>query len=615
MVRNAIRGSRILMSRGRIVGKFFKRITAAILGVFLVSSAFSADRQDVAVLYPKDNSIVGRRVNLVLDPTDIPYFQIIVNKTEYPVVDTSRGSHAYQGLELAPGQNVITVNVLAQTDSKEKISVVASRSLKVFNRDGFFSLIPAEFTQDPFHTRERESTCGSCHRLEVTPQDAQYAKPEDVLCYSCHREITKGRHVHGPAAVWNCLSCHNPEIYPAKYAFSSLDPWKVAKTTQSVEPRTFTISSSELFKSGSAVLISKGKAKEAFGDVLNHMRQNPADKMRLEVHTDNTRLKLRKTKKGKLIGFKNNFSLSVARAKTLASLLKESGVAQKKLIAVGMGEKLPKAPNKTMEGRELNNRVEVVVYPSDVKVINSRKLPVLKDRERVVVSVAYSRGPQIKKLRIRERLPKGMQYSKGSGFYKGRAIEPKPGGNELIWELGDMDSNFAETLFYVVKKRKVSSAVPDETRVTYVIFGREQTREFDPRVPAKQAHTIMETCLKCHDGIVSKKFKHGPVDGGYCTLCHDPHASENSAWLRKPVWDLCTTCHTDQGSGVHVVAGFVKGKSHPTRKKRDYARPGKRLSCSSCHEPHSAASPYLFAYDAKTGYDLCIMCHKTKFGK
>jgi predicted CXXCH cytochrome family protein len=34
-----------------------------------------------------------------------------------------------------------------------------------------------------------------------------------------------------------------------------------------------------------------------------------------------------------------------------------------------------------------------------------------------------------------------------------------------------------------------------------------------------------------------------------------------------------------------------------------------------CHDPHSAVSPYLFAYDAKSGYDLCIMCHKTKFGK
>jgi chemotaxis protein MotB len=168
------------------------------------------------------------------------------------------------------------------------------------------------------------------------------------------------------------------------------------KTAQSVEPRTFTLSSSELFNSGSAALISKEKAKEAFGEALNHMRQNPTDKMRVEVHTDNTRLKLQKTKKGKLVGFKNNFALSAARAKTLASLLKESGVAQKKLIAVGMGEKLPKAPNKTKEGRELNNRVEIVVCPSDVKVIHSGNLPVLKDREEVVVSVAYSRGPRSK---------------------------------------------------------------------------------------------------------------------------------------------------------------------------------------------------------------------------
>jgi predicted CXXCH cytochrome family protein len=141
-----------------------------------------------------------------------------------------------------------------------------------------------------------------------------------------------------------------------------------------------------------------------------------------------------------------------------------------------------------------------------------------------------------------------------------------------------MDSNFAETLFYVVKKRTVSSAVPDETRVTYVAFEKEQTREFDPRVPAKQAHTIMETCLKCHDGLLSKKFKHGPVDGGYCTLCHDPHASENSAWLESR-YGIMYDLSYRPGHRRSCSAGFVKGKSHP-RGKTGLCAAREAVSCS-----------------------------------
>lgn len=592
------------------MSKLFKGIIAG-LCIFAVSSVFSADQPDVLILYPKDKSLAGNRVNLVLDPTDIPYFQVVVNKTEYPVVDTSTGAHAYQGLALLQGPNVITVNVLAPDDKeKKKLTIVASRSVRVFNGDGAFSPVPRDFTQENFHTRERESTCGTCHRLEITQQDQKHAKPGDVLCYTCHRQIPMGRHIHGPAAVWNCLACHNPDLYPAKYAFSSLDPWKIAKSTRSVEPVVFTLSSAALFKPASAVLISKEKTKEALSETLQYLKQNPGDKVRLEVHTDNVPLKRQKTKKGKLTGFKDNQALTDARAKTLASLLKESGVGKKKILAVGMGQKLPKAANETREGREINNRIEAVIYPSDIKVANSQKLPVLKDRERVVVNIVYSHGALVKKLRIVEQVPKGMQYLKGSGFFRGKTLDPKISGKQLVWDLGDIDSNFSETLFYIFKKEKGAGDVPPETKIVYRAYDRELSRGFDPKAPSQRGSTVMETCLKCHAGIVGKKFKHGPVDAGYCNLCHDPHASDNAAWLRKPTWDLCTTCHAEKGRGVHVVAGFVTGNSHPAKNHRDPARPGKRLSCASCHDPHSAETGDLLAYNAKTRAELCSMCHK-----
>lgn len=115
--------------------------------------------------------------------------------------------------------------------------------------------------------------------------------------------------------------------------------------------------------------------------------------------------------------------------------------------------------------------------------------------------------------------------------------------------------------------------------------------------------------MTCHIDAVSAVFKHGPVDAGYCNLCHDPHASHNPAWLRKPAWMLCTTCHAEKAGGVHVVAGFVSEFSHPTRNRRDPVRPGKRLSCVSCHAPHGAETPDMLAYGVKNRFELCNICH------
>ena len=584
--------------------------------MLLVTSAFSSEVRDVAVLYPKDRSVVGAKVNLVLDPTEIPFFQVTVNGMPYPVVDTSQGAHAFQGLALVPGFNIISVNVLAPAEfsgkDKKTQAVIASRSINVYSSAGAFGKLPPGFTKEPFHTRERESTCSSCHRLEVEAQDKAARKREDVLCSVCHLKIPEGEHIHGPAAVWNCLSCHDPELYPAKYAFSSIDPWKVTKYSQSVEPMLFTVPAAGLFSEGSAVLLSTIKAKEAFAEALGYVQKNPGDKVRLEVHTDATPLKQQNVKGKKSKGFKDNQALSAARARALSALMGEAGLGAKNLTAVGMGEKLPKTPNNTPEGRELNNRVEIVVYPADVKVINSQKLPVLKDRERVVVTLAYSQGPPVRKLRVVEQLPKGMQYVKGSGFLKGNPVEPRISAAELVWDLGDRESNFTESVYYVLKKTASSASLPADIKVLYRNGEqRDQSRMFDPGKPSlRRAMTITETCQKCHAEVVSNTFKHGPVDAGYCSLCHDPHASPNDAWLRKPVWALCTTCHPDQGNGVHVVAGYSKASSHPTRGKKDRSRPGKSISCTSCHDAHGGEHVYFFAYDVKNRVDLCKACHK-----
>ncbi len=124
---------------------------------------------------------------------------------------------------------------------------------------------------------------------------------------------------------------------------------------------------------------------------------------------------------------------------------------------------------------------------------------------------------------------------------------------------------------------------------------------------------IGPVCLHCHDKKEklwkNKRFHHEPADSGRCNKCHNPHASNNSYYLRKPAWDLCTGCHKDKIDGGHVVKTFGR-KMHPTHKVKDPSRKGKNeeLSCVSCHNPHVSNAPFMLQSDSLVS--LCGRCHK-----
>jgi predicted CXXCH cytochrome family protein len=622
--------------------------------VFAITA--SAEKSAVPIVFPKDKSIVGSRVNLVLDPTEIPFFQVIVGETEYPVVDTSAGTHAFQGLELEPGLNTITVKVFTlpppeeksngkgdgNNDStgtgrsdknKQRLVLLSTWERQVFSMRGISAegTVPAGFNKDPFQSRDRETGCSGCHDLETPPLDNALPKdPEEVICYACHRKTPTGKHIHGPAAVWSCLSCHNPDLYPAKYQFESVNPWTVSKSIRLIVPRVFTFASERLFDPLAAAITDKQRAAEEMKDVLAYLKQNPGERMRIEVHTDKKPLP---KQKGKKQAFKSNLALTQARARTLAALFKENGMPLKRFTAVGMGDSLAKSPDTTPEGLELNNRVEIVVHPADVKVVNSQKLPALSDRRQVLINLQYAQGPAVTMLEITEKLDKSLQYVADSSYYRAKPLAPAVKGDEVKWELGELEANSAETLVFVVKTkdRKVKStdekkeatisdtlnegAISDTISLSYGGKGRVRSRIFDPKIPPAQSFTIRDACLKCHKDVMRGSFKHGPVDAGYCTVCHDPHASEKADGLRKSVWDLCVTCHETKATERHVLVGVKKKRnfSHPTKSKS--SRHGKRLTCSSCHDPHSAESSHLFTFGVKERFEQCRFCHKKKFPK
>ncbi|MHB8845435.1 MAG: cytochrome c3 family protein [Nitrospirota bacterium] len=632
----------------------------------------------VTILYPKQNAVVGRRVNVVLDPaTDwsaVPYVQVQAGKTVYPVVDTSTGRHAVQGVLLAQGLNTITVRILAPElpesaqDGKAKASeksrttrvtlapgpglakqdftVVQTQLLQVFNRDGGLAAAPARFSPRYFHTGEQETECSGCHRLAAGPGDFQAKKPDDVLCRACHRDIIKAKYVHGPAALWYCLACHDPEASPVRYQFTPVDLWNVTKTMQPVEPAVFTISTDALFRPQTAQLLSdevpvitpgtggakgatqrvqglaeahqaeqarkKEKQRELFGDFLEYLRQNPTDRVRIEVHAAAAPLPGAAGKGTPAV--RDLRQLTEARAKALLNVLKDYGVAERdRVTAVGMGSTLPKMSTASGDGRSLNDRIEIVVHPRDVKVENSMNLPVLADRERVIVTLRYTGVTAVRNVRLIERLPGGVQYVKGSSLVRGRTQEPQVRGNDLAWPLGDPGADVLESVSYIVKKGPgVNAPVSPVVRIALTAGKQEEIRDFDPARPEKRGKNVQETCTTCHPGMLKGAFKHGPAAAGTCTLCHDPHASNYFWWVRAPSWKLCTTCHDEKKTTGHLVAS-VRGKvSHPTRGRVDPLRPERMLACISCHEPHSSPVKELLAYEIRETYQICGFCHAGK---
>jgi len=120
-------------------------------------------------------------------------------------------------------------------------------------------------------------------------------------------------------------------------------------------------------------------------------------------------------------------------------------------------------------------------------------------------------------------------------------------------------------------------------------------------------------CLACHsdkEGLVAEKaedrmpYVHGIVSGGGCVICHDPHATDQQFMLKKPVNELCSGCHP----GVVSKTVGHPLPNHPVAAPRELMRPGRKLTCASCHDPHGSTNP-LMLVQSPLGGRLCRECH------
>jgi len=65
----------------------------------------------------------------------------------------------------------------------------------------------AKASKSSRHAPYDEKACRDCHDQEK-PDGLRV--PARELCFTCHQGFVKGRQVHGPVAVGDCLACHVP---------------------------------------------------------------------------------------------------------------------------------------------------------------------------------------------------------------------------------------------------------------------------------------------------------------------------------------------------------------------------------------------------------------------
>jgi len=135
-------------------------------------------------------------------------------------------------------------------------------------------------------------------------------------------------------------------------------------TIQQVRDRlTINMVDRVLFDSGQAQVKPAGvKVLKQVSDILKTVTDK---QIRIEGHTDNVPISSKLQDR-----YKTNWELSTARATTVVRYLIDQGsVDRQYLSAVGYADTQPLASNDTEEGRSSNRRIEIVLYPKDLKEI------------------------------------------------------------------------------------------------------------------------------------------------------------------------------------------------------------------------------------------------------
>jgi chemotaxis protein MotB len=138
------------------------------------------------------------------------------------------------------------------------------------------------------------------------------------------------------------------------------------RVTQTNRGVSVEINASVLFAPGEAKLSPQSeKALRAVAEVLAKVDNN----IQIEGHTDNVPISTPM--------FPSNWELSAVRASSVVRLFLESGIEEKRMVAMGHAANEPVASNDTPEGRLRNRRVQLMILSGLPETVT--EVPVIPD--------------------------------------------------------------------------------------------------------------------------------------------------------------------------------------------------------------------------------------------
>jgi len=110
-----------------------------------------------------------------------------------------------------------------------------------------------------------------------------------------------------------------------------------------------------------------------------------------------------------------------------------------------------------------------------------------------------------------------------------------------------------------------------------------------------------DVCLSCHKAIGEQMRKSVSIHpmkagGGRCTICHEPHQSNQQSLLKGNIEAVCSKCHKGHAQFGHAVGSSVVDP-----------RNGNPMTCLSCHSPHGSQHRMILRKDPQRA--LCVDCH------
>jgi predicted CXXCH cytochrome family protein len=191
-----------------------------ILSVALLTLLIVADGWAIEIIYPADKTIVNKSNYLIIKTGNekIQQVTVAINGIKSDLVDISSAEYRkyFQDLlilrpDFDAGLN--KVDIEGYSGGK----VVDRARASIFYRTEMLEDGPAGFQPFVMHVEEREQLCVGCHNMNPDQDSLDIPGASQNPCGTCHQRSFAKKHVHGPAGVWECGTCHDATSRPQKY--------------------------------------------------------------------------------------------------------------------------------------------------------------------------------------------------------------------------------------------------------------------------------------------------------------------------------------------------------------------------------------------------------------